>query len=183
MPAPRDPAAGVTLAEVLVALVLFTLIGGAGFAVLDQVIRAQGRTEGRLQQLAQMQRAMQMLTLDFMQASRGSLVQAEDAVSFRRSAGIGEMAVQYAVEDGTLVRRVSGTGTRGPTRQPLLTNVESVAWQFLDPASGWVQTWSDGAGGSVRINPAAVALDMVMNGPAPSGSLRRIAVLPQDPGR
>ena len=52
----------------LVALVLFALIGGAGLAVLDQA-----RTDGRLERLADVQRAMHLLTLDFMQATGGSL--------------------------------------------------------------------------------------------------------------
>ena len=41
----RDREAGVTLVEVLVALVLCALIGGAGLAVLDQVLRVQARME------------------------------------------------------------------------------------------------------------------------------------------
>lgn len=183
VPGRRNATAGVTLIEVLVALVLFALIGGAGFTVLDQVIRVQSRTEARLEQLAQMQRAMQILTQDFMQASRGSLVRAEGVVSFRRSAGIDEMAVRYTVENRTLVRSVSGSGTRGQTRQMLLPNVESAAWQFFDPASGWIPTWPPRAQGSVRINPPAVALDVILEGPDPSGSLRRIALLPQDPSQ
>ena len=39
-------AAGVTLVEMLVALVLFALIAAAGFTVLDQVVRVQDRHRG-----------------------------------------------------------------------------------------------------------------------------------------
>jgi general secretion pathway protein J len=182
-PERRDATAGATLVEVLVALVLFALIGGAGFSVLDQVIRVQSRTEGRLDRVAQMQRAMQLLTLDFMLASRGSLVLADGAVSFRRNSGAEELAVRYGVEDESLVRSVSGKGSLGPTHQVLLSNVKSADWQFFDPASGWVPTWPPASEDPVRVNPGAVAIDVVLDGPAPSGNLRRIAILPQDPAR
>lgn len=182
-PTPRDVTSGVTLVEVLVALVLFALIGGASFSVLDQVVRVQTRTEGRLQDLAQVQRAMHLVTQDFMQASGGSLVFADNAVSFRRNSGGGEMAVRYGIEDAALVRSVSGTGAEGLVRQTLLNDVGSAGWSFFDPGSGWVRTWPKAGAGAVRINPAAVALDLELTGPAPSGTLRRIAILPQDPAR
>ena len=103
----------------LVALVLFALIGTAGFSVLDQVIRVQARTDGRLERLAEMQRAMHLVTLDFMQASGGSLSFADGAVSFRRGAGVGEIAVRYGLEDTALVRSVSGSLGAAPAGQAL----------------------------------------------------------------
>ena len=78
-----------TLVEVLVAPVLFALIGAAGFSVLDQVIRVQAATDGW--RLAEVQRAMHVVTQDFMQATGGSFAVADGKVSFRRTAGAGEM--------------------------------------------------------------------------------------------
>ena len=114
----RDPAAGVTLVEILVALVLFALIAVAGFSVLDQVVRVQDGTQGRLDRLAAMQRSMHILTQDLMYASGSSLSFADGAVSFRRSAADGEMSVRYALKDDTLVRSVSGGRGARPARQP-----------------------------------------------------------------
>lgn len=181
MTAPRDGAAGVTLAEVLVALVLFALIGVAGFSVLDQVIRVQDRTEGRLQRLAAIQRTMQIVSQDFLQATGRSLSFADGAVTFRRSAGDGEMAVRYGLEETTLVRQVSGGGGTA-ARQALLTGVDAIDWRFLDAEARWIDVWPPGAFVAAPPNPAAVALDLSLTGPGPAGALRRVAVLPADAG-
>ena len=47
----RDTEAGLTLVEVLVALALFSLIGLAGFTMLDNILRVQSGTQGRLERL------------------------------------------------------------------------------------------------------------------------------------
>ncbi len=182
-PRRRNSTAGVTLVEVLVALVLFALIGGAGFSVLDQVIRVQNLTEGRLQRLAQVQRAMHVVSQDFMQVSGGSLDFTDAIVSFRRSAGTGDMAVRYGLEESTLVRSVSGADARGPARQALLSNVARIGWRFFDPGSGWVTTWPPNPVVTTRLNPAAVALEVQLTGLMPSGDLPRIVILPADPAR
>ena len=88
-PAARDPQAGLTLVEMLVALALFAVIAAAGFAVLGEVIQIQTATEGRLDRLAGIQRSMYVLTQDFLQATGGSLAAGNGAVSFRRSGGSG----------------------------------------------------------------------------------------------
>ena len=175
----RETEAGVTLVEVLVALVLFALIGTAGFSVLDQVIRVQARTDDRLGRLAEMQRTMHIVTLDFMQASGGSLSFADDAVSFRRGAGVGEIAVRYGLEDTTLVRRVSGSLGAAPAGQRLLSGVSAIRWGFLTSEGDWSETWPPRAQ-TAPANPAAVSLDLALAGQGLSGDLRRVAVLPAE---
>jgi general secretion pathway protein J len=175
----RDRAAGVTLVEMLVALVLFALIAVAGFTVLDQVVRVQDGTQGRLDRLAQMQRSMHILTQDLMFASGSSLSSADGAVSFRRSAADGEMSVRYDVEDATLVRSVSGALGARPARQPLLTGVRAFGWSFLDANRQWNARWPAAPNGP-KGNPAAVALDLALAGPGLSGELRRVAILPAE---
>ena len=181
MTPPRDTSAGVTLVEVMVALVLFALIGAAGFSVLDQVIRAQDQTEGRLQRLAAVQRTMLIVSRDFLAATGRSLSFADGAVSFRRSAGDGEMAVRYDLEDATLVRQVSSDGVAA--NQALLPGVGAINWGFLGVHGGWSGNWPPDGLLDAPPNPAAVALDLTLTVPGPTGVLRQIAVLPADPGQ
>lgn len=172
----RGGEAGVTLVEVLVALVLFALIGMAGFSVLDQVMRVQERTEGRLARLSEMQRAMHVVKLDLMQASVGSLGQIDGMLSFRRGSGMGDISVRYALEDDTLVRSVAGGVGAARVRQRLLSGVSAIRWSFLDADGAWVQVWPPEAA-PAPADPVAVALDLELVGADLSGGLRRVAGL------
>ncbi len=180
----RHGEAGVTLVEVLVAMVLFALIATAGYSVLSQVVRVQAQTDGRLQRIAQLQRTMNIVTQDFMFASSGSLSFANGAVSFRRSAGDGEMAVRYDLEDQTLVRTVSGIVGGQPARQVLLPGVAALRWAFLDREAKWNPTWPPPQTLAKQPgNPAAVAVGMTVTGVGLSGDLERIAILPAEVDR
>lgn len=162
------------------ALALFALIGGAGFATLDQIIRAQAGTEGRLDRLAEIQRAAHLVTLDFLQAVSGSFTHADGAVAFRRSGTAGDFAVRYGLDDAKLIRRVSSTGA--DTAQVLLTGADGLGWRFFVPGAGWRADWPpEGADPSAM--PAAVALEVTLSGGGLTGTLRRIAVLPAEPDR
>jgi general secretion pathway protein J len=158
----RDGAAGFTLIEVLVSLALFALIGGAGVAVLDQVLRTQARTEVQLDGLAALQRAMFLISLDF---SQGDAVVAGDGVQVGR----GQMTVGYGLQDEVLVRAL------GDVQQHVLGGVIGVEWAFLDAESGWVDTWpiSDDPA-----NPRAVAVTLDMGA---KGQIRRVVAMPTTP--
>jgi general secretion pathway protein J len=151
----KDGQAGFTLIEVMVSLALFAMIGGAGVSVLDQVLRAQARTEEQLDRLAAMQRAMLVLTLDF---SQGELLAATDAVQVRR----GATRIQYRLQDDVFIRAV------GDAQQPVLTGVTGVTWAFLDAESTWVDAWPVG---DDRVNPQAVAVTLDMGA---KGDIRRV---------
>lgn len=179
----RGSEAGVTLIEMLVALALFALIGAAGFSVLDQILRVQAGTDGRLAHLASLQRAMHLTQLDFMQAAGGSLAFDGDAVAFRRAGASGEMSVRYALEDQALVRSLSGGLGRMAARQVLLTGVDALDWRFFSPATGWLDGWPPPASFRSPGNPAAVALDVTLSGSALSGHLRRVTILPSEARR
>ena len=177
-PAPggRDREAGVTLTEVLVALVLFALIGAAGFAVLDQVIRVQARTEGRLERLAEIQRAMHLVTLDFMQATGGSLGSSDGAVAFRRSGGTGGMAVRYGLDGADAGAQRLGKLRRG--QAGAAGRVDDARWQFYAPETGWTDAWPPAR----RSRPQSGGRRALgrLAGPGLAGDLRRIVVLPAE---
>ena len=186
----RDPMAGFSLVEVLVALVLFALIGMAGFSMLDQVLRTQRLTEGRLERLAEMQRMMHLVTLDFTQA-RGQSLRLEDAPAgvtliLRRNAteaSGGSVALSYLLVDGVLTRTVAMRAGVDPTRQPLLHDVAAVAWQFYETGAGWGNIWppanSASPPGQPTPNPSAVELTVTM-ATAEGAQLRRVVILPAE---
>lgn len=180
--------AGFTLIEVLVALALFALISGAGFTVLDQVLRTQSGTEGRLERLAEVQRAMFLLTDDFLQA-RGRSFTAEAGaggatIRLRRNAADvsgGAVRLTYRLQDATLLRIVSGTSGPPIAEQPLLAGVVSADWKFFDPQAGWVADWPPAGQlpNTASPNPQAVELRVTLIG---GTFLRRVALLPRDGG-
>lgn len=175
----RVPTAGVTLVEMLVALALMALIGVAGFAVLDQILRSQRLTAGRLDQLAELQRGMYLLQLDFSTALPASLRHGPESSAVRlQRAGDRVLALTYRLEGGTLWREIADPTGRLIARQPVLTNIATVEWRFLEGAE-WAGTWPP-PDAVVRIgqvqNPRAV--ELVLTLAATAGQLRRVAALP-----
>lgn len=175
----RDGEAGFTLVEVLVALAIFAVIGAAGFAVLDQVLRVQRQTDGRLERLGEIQRAMHVVSLDALEATPGSLRPAEGALVFGRTGGAGGLAVRYGVEEGALVRRLSD-GAGGAARQELITGVGGLAWRFWRADTGWITDWPPPNPLAPPGNPAALELSLTLVPPGLAGVLRRVAPLPAE---
>lgn len=186
MTAPRRPDAGLTLVEVLVALVIFALIGTTGFGMLDQVLRVQDRTEGRLDRLAAVQRTLYLVTADFAAALPGSVAMPESdagSLGLRRAApddGSGAVALRYAAVEGGLVRTVSDTSGTLQARQRLLAGISGAAWRLYDPEQGWISAWPPPGSPPTRRprNPAAVELRLTL---ADGSTLRRVALLPGEP--
>ena len=188
-PVQRSFTAGVTLVEVLVALVLFALISGAGFGILDQILRTQTRTEGRLDRLGQIQRGMYLLSTDFGQARSGTLSwQAGDEggfLSIARSApetDAGWITLTYQLRDGIVSRDVASASGDPVARQPLFDDVAAIAWQFYDPGVGWIEQWppADATRDPSQrpLNPVAVAATITLTD---DRQLRRVATLPSEP--
>lgn len=174
----RTSDAGVTLIEMMIALGLFALIGAAGFSMLDQVLRGQRGSEGRLQRLSEQERALHVILVDFAMAAPRSLVVQGDAVTLTRPGTKGQLQLGYRLAGDALLRDLGQDG--GPTVQTILTGVEAVTWRFLTPDGIWSDTWPiDGVPSlTTPPNPRAVELVIALQGSA--GQLRRVAPLPAD---
>ena len=169
-PAPRE--AGFTLVEMLVALVLLALIALAGFALIETVLTAQRRTEGRLERLARLERALYLIDADFGQAIEGPYM-ADNAVLIRRNASGGPVLVGYALVGGALVR------IHNATPRALIGDVASAEWRFHRGGA-----WTAQAPKREDPQPAdaiALTLHLRPDAGAPGGTLRRVVALPARP--
>lgn len=162
---------GFTLIEVMISLVLFALIAVAGFTLVDGILGVQGRTEKRLDRLADIQRALFVVTSDLEQVTRGPIAGGGAEARFNRVApGVGgaPVEIRYQVAGGVLVRQV------GPVPQPLLTGVQGARWRFFD--GEWSDSWPISDQMRERW-PRAVEVELELAG-GPGGTLRRVVALP-----
>ena len=178
----RSGVAGVTLIEVLVSLVIFSIIGVAGYAILDLVARTDRLTEGRLQRLGQMQRAMYLINLDFHLAEDRSLSADGAGISLRRAAPDatgGEVTISYALTPAGLGRRMMDGRGAVLADQLLLPGAVTLNWQFLPQDAAWATTWPPQGLAILPDmppeNPRAVELTLTL---ADGKALRRVAILP-----
>ncbi|HWK35625.1 PulJ/GspJ family protein [Sphingomonas sp.] len=173
---PGNAESGFTLIELMIALVLFALISVAGLALVDSVLGVQGRTEARLDRLAELQRTMLVVTSDVEQVANGDIAGGGDRLTFTRAApGLGgaSVAVTYLLRDGVLTRSVGGR------TQALLTGVNGARWRFF--GDSWANQWPVSADGedAAAAWPRAIALEVtVAPGRGPAGALRRVILLP-----
>ena len=169
----RADEAGFTLLELMISLGLFALIAIAGLALVDGIIKVQDRTEGRFDRLADLQRAMFVVSGDLDQIARGSVTGNAANLSFSRAApaiGGAAVPVRYSIANGNLVRQI------GPLPQGVLGGVASMRWRFWDGA--WVDRWPVDDKSRDRW-PRAVEIEMQVAGPGGTpGMLRRVVTLP-----
>lgn len=179
-----DGEAGFTLIEVMIALALFGLIALAGLALVDSVLGIEQRTGRRLDRLADLQRAMFVMTSDLEQIAAGRLTGGGDALAFSRpvaAAGGVPVTVRYALAGGTIGRAVAVPG--GPSgTQMLLPGVAALRFRFWTAATGWAGRWPPDPT-LADTWPAAVAADITLapGTPGPGGTLTRIVPLPVHP--
>ena len=165
--------AGFTLLELMISLGLFALIAVAGLALVEGIIKVQGRTEQRFDRLADLQRAMFVLSSDLDQIARGPVSGATADISFSRTApaiGGASVPVRYSLANGNLVR------VAGPVPQTLLSGVASARWRFW--SGGWSDRWP--LDDKRRDQwPQAIEIEMQAIGPGGTpGTLRRVVTLP-----
>ncbi|MES2988789.1 MAG: type II secretion system protein GspJ [Pseudomonadota bacterium] len=169
----RRGEAGFTLLELMISLGLFALIAVAGLALVDGIIKVQDRTEGRSDRLADLQRAMFVVSSDIDQIARGTITGDAANLSFNRAApAVGGAAVpmRYSIANGNLVRQI------GPAPQELLRGISTMRWRFWDGT--WVNAWPVDDKTRERW-PQAIEIEMQVAGPGGTpGTLRRVVTLP-----
>ncbi len=139
MAAPRDSQAGVTLIEMLVSLVIFAFVGLASFTLLQTLLQVQTRTDGRLENLAQLDRALSVFTRDAMQSDPSNLRLEAGALSGQISPG---RIFTYGDGDAALVRRISTSRVEtNDLVQVLAPEVQAIRLVVLDHANRWHETW------------------------------------------
>lgn len=169
----RRPDAGFTLIEVLVSLALFAMIAGAGLSVLDQILRTQSQTDGRLERLARLQRMIHLVTRDMSEATPGTVQGDGATITLARRAEAGRVSVTYALADGQVTRAI--TRNRGATTaQTLLTGVAALRWQYLDQNGTWQDAWP-----GATDDAALHAVSMTLTLPPGTGDLRRVVAVPR----
>jgi general secretion pathway protein J len=173
----KGPAeAGFTLIELMISLGLFALIAVAGLALVQGILNVQGRTETRLDRLAEFQRTMFVIASDLDQISHGRVTgDPEHGLAFSRTApGIGgpSIEVRYRVLKGILVRQAGGMPQR------LLPGVKGAEWRVFDGTS-WLAAWPRNDD-EADLWPRAIEVRMQVTTPGggPSGTLRRVVALP-----
>jgi general secretion pathway protein J len=170
-------AAGFTLIEVLVALVLFALISLAGLSLVEAMVGLERGSSHRLERLADVQRTLFLVGTDF-----GQLVDGPDrtaaGISFRRLASDGPHDILYRTDQAGLHRVVDGTD------RLLLGGVGHVGWRFAKHG-GWT---SEPRSRSDAARPSVAELTFQLQrdaGQSPAGGaegpVRKVIELPAEP--
>lgn len=191
---------GFTLVEMLIALLIFGLISAAGVAVMSHAAGNQDAVRGRMQRLAEFQRARGVLKIDLSQAALRRVRHAGGSAARNAFVGgrVGEdgpllafvrrgwsnpeglarsslQYVEYRLVNGRLERshRAMLDGAPAATPQVLLTGIES-ARIFYRYRGEWLDGWPGGA----QAMPAAVRLELELAG---IGRIEQAFLLPGEP--
>lgn len=190
-------AAGFTLLEVLVSLLIFGLIAAAGVSVMAYAVDNQDTVRARMDRLGEFQRARGLLKSDLSQAALrrtrrvdGSAVR--DAFVGGRPGESGPLFafarhgwenpdgdpraslqyVEYRIADGRLERsaRAALDGAAQGAPQVLLTGIGEAQVRYLIRGD-----WNDGWLGGAEAMPEAIELDLQLDG---IGRVRQRFLLP-----
>lgn len=179
----RSPDAGLSLIEVLVSLSIFALIGIAGLAVLNTVARTGERTDGRLERLAELDRAFLVVSRDLAQVTLAGMSLENGTLSFQRAGAQRPLDIAFLLQNTRLIRRVD-LGTGMPVDQHLLPQVATLEWRLLDGAKRWHQLWPPASFDSpTRPLAAEVTLNIWREGIDAPQTLTRLFALPAGQGK
>jgi general secretion pathway protein J len=170
-PARRDPRAGFTLVEMLIAIAIFGIMSGVAYRVLDTMLATRDRVGDEYRRWRDVARAVAWIERDLEalqarpvrdqsnrlaaplvgSAARPPAVQA--GIAFTRSGdpeeggrGAAPRRVGYRVREGALERlswRVLDQAPRSaPTATAILTGVAGLGVRYRDGEGRWQQEWS-----------------------------------------
>ncbi len=151
----RQRDAGITLVEMLVALMIFALVALASFTTLDTILRVRERTDGRLEHLAKLDRALQVFGRDLAQSDPLEVTLEDNVLSATQTTGRGLRT--YLVADQNLQRESRIKSADAPLVQTLMGEVSGIAFRVLGDDREWRDIWPDPA----EPRPA-MAVDMVV---------------------
>jgi general secretion pathway protein J len=193
--------AGFTLLELLVAVAIFAVVGTLALSGYTQLQKQSEYAETRLERTREVQRAVQTLAQDFVQAeprpvreplgeSQLPAVLGGDSVDYKlqltragwsNTAGLARPSLQrvgYRLDQDGLWRDhwpvLDHTLATEPTRRKLLGGVRAVTFRFMDASRNWVERWpaSDlGPQTDGRARPAAIEVTLELED---WGTLRRV---------
>ena len=158
---------GFTLIELMIAIMIFAIISTAAYKLLDSVSKAQQVTDGILDNLDEMQRALLILEKDLFQVAprpiRDEFGDRQKAILAPGSNGeileftrfgwrnpllevrSNMQRVAYNLEDGELVRYYWAMLDRAPdpvwVRQVLLKDVYGVRLKLMGEKKRWLNSW------------------------------------------
>lgn len=166
----RDPEAGISLVEMLVALALFALVGLAGFATLDAIIKSRTRTEGRLAEISAIDRTLLLFGRDLQQARPGSVTGDGTTIAIAD----GALRLSWVWKDRALIRQQTDVaqGTEGVV-QTLGPDFALAQLRYLDAGRGWHYRWPDTGSGDPRL----IAVELVLERASTTGQIRKIVAL------
>ena len=179
----RAQDAGLSLIEVLVSLVIFAVIGVAGLTVLSTVARTGEQTEGRLERLAEVDRAFLVIRRDLAQSLGADITLDNNALSFGRASEGQSLNITYLSEEDVLLRQIQGVAAT-PVDQQLLSGIADMQWRLLDGARRWHTEWPPaGTDGPVRPTAAELTVGIWRMEAARPAVVTRLMLLPAGQGR
>lgn len=152
----RNSQAGLTLIEVLVALALFSLVGLAGFSMLDTILRVQSGTEGRLERLAAIDRALVLFVRDVQESDPAAVKQDKDTLALLR---VGTGPVSYQMRSGLFIRSLPRSGFE----QTLIDDVQAMQVRSLASNGIWHNAWPLDEAQVIGLPPTLIAVEMTLD--------------------
>ena len=188
-PLPFKYCKGFTLIEIIVAIVIFTIIGLGAYALLTNVLQLSNHVELHGARLAELQRAEHRLQQDIEQFSfRKTRNEFGDPVPLLRgesgfddNSGYFELTrsgwsnpaalprsdlehLIYKLEDGALWRMswffLDRNEAEADLKRPLLTGVAKLTVRFLDQNKQWTERWNTSGSDEIYNLPRAISIEL-----------------------